>query len=163
MDLDIVVNGTTLHPGRQLTAGQLTQAGLVKLPRWRRLWRRLPPDLHYWEADNPHVLCFAGQLEIFACHDRYLDPDRRWGTALLLGERDDTLRRLDIRINDGRYAAGNYYDCFLDVARERFGPPQRNGRRQTIWLRQPLQIEASLSADAMNAIFRLTWRPGAES
>ncbi len=155
MDLAIATQGMVLRPGQAVTSDILARAGLVRVPGWRCLLRRLPAGLRYWEAADPRLSCFDGELDIFACRDSYLDWDRKWGTALLLGERDDRIQWLDIRILEGVYAAGNYYDRFLDSANRRFGRPERNGRRQTIWQTDLLRVEATLSADGLNAVFHV--------
>lgn len=159
--LDFVINGVALRPDRTTAGGDLSRAGLARLAGWRRLLRRLPAGCRYWRAADPHVVCFDGQLDIFACRDRYLDLDRQWGTELLLAERDATLQWLDIRIVDGLYAAGNYYDRFLEAIGQRLGQPSRNGRRHTLWRTADLQVEARLSADALDARFRLDWQAAA--
>jgi hypothetical protein len=161
VELDIAINGVVLRPGDRATADELARAGLVRLSAWRHLLyralRRLPAGGEYWLAADPHVVCFAGQVDIYACRDRYLDQDRRWGTELVLCARDGRIRWLDIRVLEGVYAAGNYYERFRDAVRERFGEPDRNGRRQTVWQRRPLQVAANLSADALDAVFHLEW------
>lgn len=159
MKLDIAVNGVELQPGQEIVEDDLQRAGMKRLPGWRCLLRRLPSGFRYWEATDPRIVCFAGQLDIFACRDSYLDEDRKWGTALMLSEHEGRLQWLNIRIIDGVYAAGNYYNSFYDSAAERFGQPGRNGRRQAAWQLDDLRIEANLSDDAKNAVFLLAWQP----
>jgi hypothetical protein len=161
--MDIIVNGVPLHPRRIIADDDLKRADLAPIPRWRCFLRRLPGGFRYWEASDPHIVCFDGKLDIFACRDSYLDPDRKWSTALMLRMRDSLVQELSIRIIDGVYAAGNYYSSFYDIITERIGKPLRNGRRQAAWETNRIQIEATLSPDALDALFRLAWQPEHQS
>lgn len=161
MELELSINGVSLPAGRVLAVSDLQRAGLARVPRWRRLLRRLPPGCEYWEAADPHVACFGGLVEVFACRDGYLDPDRQWRTTLLLGRRADRLASLQIRVIDAVYAAGTFHERFVEAARDRLGEPASNGRRRCSWLLEGLQASSELSDDALNTLIHLAWHePG---
>jgi hypothetical protein len=163
VEVDLSVNGIVLCSGRELDGGDLKRAGLIRLPAWRRLLRRLPPGCEYWEASDPRVACFDGQVEIFACRDGYLDPDRQWRTALLLGQRAGRLVSAQIRVIDAVYAAGTFHERFIAVARDRLGEPARNGRRKCDWRLAGLHVSSELSGDALHTLISLAWHePGAD-
>jgi len=70
MELSFLVNGVTLQPGAMTPDDKLRQAGLAPISRWQRLVRRLPSHQGCWEADDPHVECFGGEVSIYPCrHD----------------------------------------------------------------------------------------------
>lgn len=162
MDMQITINSVALQPDQALAEDALIRAGLSRLSLLRMRLRRLPGGFQYWEAANPRVSCFDGQVDIYACRDGYLDPDRRWKTSLLLCERQGRLQWLELRVLEGVYAAGNYYDRFQETAGEKLGPPDRTQGRQVLWRSHPVEVSASLSADAETAIFRLVWQAGSD-
>jgi hypothetical protein len=162
MDMTITINGVALQPDQTLAAEALASAGLSRLSLLRARLRRLPGGFQYWEAANPRVSCFDGQVDIYACRDGYLDPDRRWKTSLLLCERQERLQWLELRVLEGVYAAGNYYDRFQETAGSKLGPPDRTQGRQVLWRSPPVEVSASLSTDAETAIFRLVWQSGSD-
>jgi hypothetical protein len=163
VEVDLAVNGIVLRSGRDLDVRDLRRAGLIRVPAWRRLLRRLPPGCEYWEASDPRVACFDGQVEIFACRDGYLDPDRQWRTALLLGRRAGRLASAQIRVIDAVYAAGTFHERFIAAARDRLGEPTRNGRRKCDWRFAGLHVSSELSGDALHTLMSLAWHEaGAE-
>jgi hypothetical protein len=159
VDLQLDINGVRLRPGDAPDRETLRQAGLGKLPPWRRWMRRLPGGSRYWTADDPRVTCFDGSLEIYPCRDSYLDPDRRWGTRCLVRMDGETIQEVAIEVVEGVYAAGNLFDRFLENARKVLGEPAASRRRAT-WQAREHRVAASLDREGVNAVFRWEYLNG---
>jgi hypothetical protein len=157
MDLPIVINGTDLRSGQVITPDELMRARLRRLPRWRRIYGRLPGGASYWIGKDPRIAFFDGSIEIYACRHSYLDIDRQWRTALLLSEREGHLEWLDVQIIDGVYAATNLYERFRDSAAIHLGNPDRDDENEVIWQRPTLHVRACLAPDLLHSSFRLEW------
>lgn len=155
MSLEVLVNGAALAPGASIEPGALDAAGMVRVTVWRRLLRRLARRHRHWEAADPRITIFDGQVEIYPCRHGYLDPDRRWGTACLVSLEGARIAAVELRVIEGVYAASNLFDRFVEAATERIGPPQAEGRRQVRWRAPSGQITAELDPDLLNATFRL--------
>lgn len=155
MDLSFLVNGVTLQPGTTTPDNVLRQAGLTPMNTWQRLVRRLPASSGYWEADDPHVECFGGEVSIYPCRHGYLDRDRRWGTSCQIRTNGSDLTGIEVRVLDGVYAASNLYDRFIDAVREQFGEPQDEDRGTSLWRRNGIQVRAEYQQRDHNAIFNV--------
>ncbi len=163
MILEVQVNGTALAPGAAMDPEALAAAGLARLAAWRRLLRRLDRACGYWEAADPRVTVFGGQVEIYPCKHGFLDPDRRWGTGCLVTVRDARITGVELRVIEGVYAASNLFDRFVDAATERLGEPGATGRRHRQWRVPAGQLVAELDRSRLNATFRLLAANGESS
>ena len=155
MDLGLTINDTALAPGGSIADDLLSAAGLGRMSAWRRVMLRLGSQQRYFEARDPRVACFDGEVEIYPCRHGYLDPDRRWGTSCLVGLRDQALSLVEFRVIEGVYAASNLYDRFVDSAGARLGAPTRDERRLHAWRLNGLAITAELDRERLNAVFRV--------
>jgi len=153
MGLNFLVNGVTLRPGEAASADELRRAGLSPVSPLQRLVRRLPGRYDYWEADDPHVECFDGEVSIYPCRHGYLDRDRRWGTSCLVRTQGHDLAGIEVRVLDGVYAAVNLYDRFTDAVREMLGSPHDEAKGTALWQGNGLRVSARYQPDSHNAIF----------
>jgi hypothetical protein len=157
LELRVAVNGLSLAPGQIIDTALLGRAGFTRLPAWRRWLRRLPGGFGYWEAIDPTVHCFDGAVEIYASRQGYLDPDRQWGTALLLCEENGRVQWFDIRVIEGVYSACNFYERFVEAASRQLGEPDQHLDQDSAWQRNGLSVAAHLSDDALHASFHVEW------
>lgn len=155
VDLHLTVNSEPLELGGPVRPDNLGRAGLGKIPVWRRWLSRLPRGFGYWQAADPLVSCFGGEVDIYACRQDYLDEDRRWRTHCLVRSRGNRIVGVEIRIIEGVYAAGNLFDRFVDAGCDLVGEPDRRDDGFAEWRRDGLLIDAELAADLRNARFRL--------
>jgi len=155
VDLRIEVNGVGLSPGAVSVPTDLAAAGLERLAPWHRWLRHLPPHCQYWEAADPRVVCFDGEVEIYPCRHSYLDRDRQWGTGCLVRLHEGRVAGIEVRIIDGVYAASNLYARFLEAGVRWLGEPDRAESRLAEWSRGQVTVAAMLAEDAMSALFRV--------
>jgi hypothetical protein len=153
--LEVQINGTALAPGAAIDPAVLATAGLARVAAWRCLWRRLDRRFRHWEAADPHITAFDGQVELYPCKHGFLDPDRRWGTGCLVTVQDTRIATVELRVIEGVYAASNLYDRFVDAATARLGEPGTVGRRRRQWSLAAGQLVAELDRSRLNATFRL--------
>jgi len=153
VDLQVTVNGVDLRLGDAARPEDLNRAGLGKVPLWRR-WIRGGGDV-CWQAADPRVVCFDGSVEIYPCRHGYLDPDRRWGTACVVAIEDHRVERVEIRVIDGKYAAGNLFGRFVEAGCEMLGEPAQRDPGMASWRPNGWLVEAVMAPDAVNAAFHL--------
>jgi|GEM_PF-2202021 len=156
MDLSFDINGTRLDLGSAADPSAFKSAGFSELSLLKRLRLRLPGGVKIWQVENPRVLCFGEQVEIYPCLDSYLDPDRRWRTQCSLTINQDRLVGLEAEIIDGVYAAGNMFERFQEVSAEWWGRPTVQERRQFEWHQGPAVVTGTLDRQSRHAIFSWT-------
>jgi hypothetical protein len=127
------INGITFDTGVAMSTDDLREAGFRRMPLWKRWIQRRPRHENIWHLANPRVQCFDGALEIYPCLDGYLDPDRRWETSCRIEVQDERIARIVIEVVDGVYAAGNFFERFLEAARSTFGEPATRHKREAGW------------------------------
>ncbi len=155
MDLTIAVNGVELRLGDPVRPDDLSKAGLGKVPRWKRLLRGQSGTDQWWRADDPRVICFDGSVEIYPCQHGYLDPDRRWGTGCLVATSNGRVDRVEIRVIDGKYAAGNIFGRFVDAGCQLLGEPESRFDGEAVWRPNGWHVDAIMEPDAVNVAFHL--------
>jgi hypothetical protein len=155
MTLEINVNGVAIVPGRELIAKEAENAGLRRASVLRRWAAALRQHDERWHVKDPQVRVFDDAVEIYPCKDAYLDPDRRWGTSCSVAVKDGIVRKVEIAVIDGKYAASNLFDRFVDGGYEILGDPQENRRGGVIWLQKGLKVLAALDRTAKNASFEV--------
>lgn len=155
MELGFQVNGVRLDPGAATVDSHMREAGLCRLGLWQRLTHRVPRGATCWEAADPLVECFDGQLSIYPCLDGYLTPDRRWHTRCVVLADGPRLTGVEVQVIEGVYAAGNLYDRFLDIGVEHLGPPQDEGHGNSFWQHDGRLVTARYDRHLFNAVFRV--------
>jgi hypothetical protein len=160
VSLQVTVNGVELCLDDPLRPEDLSRAGLGKVPLWRRWLRGAQGGGQCWEANDPRVICFDGSVEIYPCRHGYLDPDRRWGTGCAVVTDNGRIERLEIRVIDGKYAAGNLFGRFVDAGCRLLGEPEFRDDGEADWRPDGWHVKAVMAPDAVNAAFRIARSPG---
>lgn len=159
MDLLVTVNDVELRLGDPVSSDDLDRAGLCKVPLWRRWLRGGSGNGTCWQASDPRVACFDGSVEIYPCQHGYLTPDRRWGTGCLVNAVDGRLERVEIRVIDGKYAAGNIFGRFVDAGCSLLGEPVVRDDGEAVWQPHGWRVDAVMEPDSVNAVFKLALEP----
>jgi hypothetical protein len=155
MQIDFKINSVHAVLGDPVDEPALAAAGFRKAGPIRRLIKHLPHHLDVYSAENCHLHCFAEAFSIYPCTHRYLNRDRRWETSALLFLDSGRLVKVEFKVIDGQYAAGNFLDRFQETCRAALGEPVETTRYQTKWVNDRAQVTTMLRADKTNADFRL--------
>jgi hypothetical protein len=153
VSLTVEINDVALCLGQAVEEAALRRAGLCRVAAWRRWLCGGAGTGTPWTARDPWVVCFEGAVEIYPCRHGYLDPDRQWGTASTVHVDGDMVRQLEIRVIDGKYAAGNLFDRFVEACATRIGAPQLQENGLVAWRPGGWRVEARFASDLRNASF----------
>jgi len=153
MVIDVEINQQVFELGDALDKKSLARARFKKVPVVRKLLDKSPLHEKQYVAKNCKVNCFDGAFELYPCQERYLDPDRRWKTAVNLYYQDDQLRRVLIRVLDGHYAAPNFLARFQEICEKMLGQPCSERKSLTRWEYNGFAIATLMMEDGHNASF----------
>lgn len=147
----IVINDTPLALGAVLAEDARTQAGLRQSPLWQRLLRHPHKWGRHLEASNCTLEAFDGAFLLYPCTDGYLNSDRQWRTAASLVLDQGRLRRVLVRVIDGRYAAAEFVARFGEVCTGQLGDGQVVDRYTRRWKNGRMVCLSTLQRDGRNA------------
>jgi hypothetical protein len=150
MELELVINGVQFRLGDSEDKESLNGARFRRPGLFTRLVQR-----DVYRAHNCTLTCFDESFDLYPCVDGYLDYDRQWRTEAELVFAQGRLVGVHFRVIEGRYAAPNYFDRFLDLCLERFGEPRPDpGDPGALrWQQNGKRLVCSLDEDAINADF----------
>lgn len=155
MPIAFDIDGLILTPGEEASHERLREAGFTGQSLLTRLFQRRSEPGRLWRARNPRVTVVDEAIEIYPCLDGYLDPDRRWQTACSVVEVEHRIARVTVEVLDGVYAAGNFFERFVEMATVQLGEPEKPARRQALWHLSDGVVRASYDRHGYNAVFSL--------
>jgi hypothetical protein len=153
MNIDLAINGVSLHLGDRNDADLLAEIGFRRLNPLQRLIQREGWHQRRYHTIGCTVSCFGESFDLYPCTDGYLNRDRQWRTAAMLIYDRERLVGVSFRVIEGRYAASNYYDRFLELGEKHIGEPARRARGTRVWSRDGQHIVCMLDETALNADF----------
>lgn len=149
--MEIVINETTIAVGEPLPHDQAASAGLRPADLFSKLRRGHGGRRARLAAEGCTIELFAGGLRVYPCTHGYLNRDRQWQTAAEVHLERGRVRRVLIRIVDGRYAAPGFVDRFNELCADLLGEPHAVEGRRKHWRNGKLQFSSLLQPDCMNA------------
>ena len=149
--MEILINDTAIAVGEMLPHDAVATAGLQPVDFWSKLRGKHSGRQARLAAVECTIELFAGEFRIYPCTHGYLNRDRQWQTAAEIQLEHGRVRRICIRIVDGRYAAPGFFDRFNELCAERLGEPHAADRRSSRWHNGTLRFSSKLLPDRMNA------------
>jgi hypothetical protein len=153
MDIDLAINGTDFRLGDRDDAERLAEAGFRRPNPLQRLLLREGRHERRYGSDDCTVSCFREAFDLYPCTDGYLDRDRQWRTGATLVYQQGSLVAVRFRVIEGRYAAPNFYDRFLELCERYLGEPSWQEYRNFVWNGDGVALVCSLDDTAQNAAF----------
>jgi len=155
MNLELMINSVPIELGGIVDAEALGQADFQKAGPLRKLFNNQPLGQTLYRAENCKLECFDDDFCIYPCTHGYLNRDRQWETRAVLYLDDDKVRKLEFQVVDGKYAASNFLDRFMEACSAVLGNPVESSRFTTRWTNGTAVVTSILHPDKVNAEFRM--------
>jgi len=151
--MEILINDTAIHVGDILPEDAVTAAGLRRANLFGKLLGGRRARRARLAADCCTVALFAGELRVYPCTHGYLDRDRQWRTAAEIHLDRGRVRKVLIRVLEGRYAAPGFVDRFNELCTLQLGDAKTEDGRLRRWRNGVVRCTSCLQPDGKNADF----------
>ena len=153
MSLELKVNSVPIELGGIADTDALGRADFQKAGPLRKLFNNQPLGQTLYRADNCKLECFDEDFCIYPCTHGYLNRDRQWETRAALFLEDGKVQKLEFQVIDGKYAASNFLDRFMEACSAVLGNPVESSRLITRWTNGATVVTSILHPDKVNAEF----------
>ena len=151
--MEILINDTTIKVGDILPVDAVSAAGLRPVNILNKLLKNRNGRRARFAAECCTVDLFAGGLRVYPCTHGYLDRDRQWRTAAEIHVERGRVRRVLIRVLEGRYAAPEFVDRFNQLCTRQLGEAKAVEGRLRRWRNGVVRCSSCLQPDGKNADF----------
>jgi len=155
--MELIIDDIPLTLGDKIDPEVLDGHSFRKVGLVRRILTGKSVGRELYIADNSQMTCLIEDFSIFPCTHSYLNQDRRWETRASLFMKDGVLQEVLFQVIEGRYAAGNFIERFVDICTDVLGPPEEPEPRTSRWVNGEAKVTTFLHRDRVHADFRFEW------